>query len=468
MKNEKVWDCIVVGAGVSGLACASSLAKKGKSVLVLEKSPFLGGRSSSVLNKRVGAVLDNGQHILMGCYQESKRFLKRIGSSKDVQFLKKEPIILKGLEKQGVFSIGSGNAIWSLFWAMMQFKAIPFFDRFKVIKVGKALKEEKIENLRNKTAKSWLEELHQTQILLDRFWQPLCLATLNQSMDQACAAELVVVLKKTFLSSDPEANSIGLANKGLSEVLALPAKQFIESKQGKVLNRAAVISFYKTREKIYEVETDQEVFFSKKLVLALPPDQLLFLARESRIKKLLDSLRYITNLKASPIVTIYVKLKKQEDRKTFFSINEKQSAKMVGFWNSPLHWMFDRPAFITDKKDEYISMITSAADTWIDKKPSLIFSEVCKTLDALYNIQFKNMVEHYYIRKEAKATWVLKNLRYKTNIKERTYDPDLYLCGDWLDIELPSTIEAAVRSGQRVAKHILRHNKKTDGSRKKQ
>ncbi|MCI5071612.1 hydroxysqualene dehydroxylase HpnE [bacterium] len=459
MKNEKIWDCIVVGAGVSGLACASSLAKKDKSVLVLEKSPLLGGRTSSVFNKRAATVLDNGQHILMGCYQETKRFLKRIGSSQDVQFLEQEPIVIKGLEKQGVFSMGRGASSWNLLWAMIKFKAIPFFDRFKVIQVGKALKQEKTDHLRSKTVKSWLESLDQSQALLERFWEPLCLATLNQNMEQACAAEFAVVLKKTFLSSDPQANSIGLCTKGLSEIFGLPAKKFIESKQGKILNRSAVISFYKTREKIYEVETDKEIFLSKKLVLALPPDQLFFLARESRIKKLLDSLRYITNLKASPIVTIYVKLKKQEDKALFFAINDKQSAKMVGFWNSPLHWLFDRPSFIEEKGDQYISMVRSAADAWLDKKPSQIFSEVCKTLDTLYGIEFKSMVEHYSIRKEAKATWVLKNLRYKTNVKERTYDPDLYLCGDWLDIELPSTIEAAARSGQRVAKHILRHSK---------
>ena len=37
-------DCIVVGAGLSGLACAETLVQNSKSVLVLESSEVPGGR----------------------------------------------------------------------------------------------------------------------------------------------------------------------------------------------------------------------------------------------------------------------------------------------------------------------------------------------------------------------------------------------------------------------------------------
>ena len=38
------YDVIVIGAGAAGLSAAALLAKEGKSVLVVERSPFLGGR----------------------------------------------------------------------------------------------------------------------------------------------------------------------------------------------------------------------------------------------------------------------------------------------------------------------------------------------------------------------------------------------------------------------------------------
>ena len=42
-------DCIVVGAGLSGLACAQTLIQNSKSVLVLESSEVPGGRVATCL-----------------------------------------------------------------------------------------------------------------------------------------------------------------------------------------------------------------------------------------------------------------------------------------------------------------------------------------------------------------------------------------------------------------------------------
>jgi phytoene dehydrogenase-like protein len=41
-----IYDAIIIGAGFGGLSCGSLLAKKGKKVLILEKSPHVGGTSS--------------------------------------------------------------------------------------------------------------------------------------------------------------------------------------------------------------------------------------------------------------------------------------------------------------------------------------------------------------------------------------------------------------------------------------
>jgi NADPH-dependent 2,4-dienoyl-CoA reductase/sulfur reductase-like enzyme len=42
--NKSAYDCIIVGAGMSGLCCASRLAKCGHRVLVLEARARIGGR----------------------------------------------------------------------------------------------------------------------------------------------------------------------------------------------------------------------------------------------------------------------------------------------------------------------------------------------------------------------------------------------------------------------------------------
>lgn len=58
----KQYDMIVVGAGIAGLGAAALLAAKGAKVLLLEKEPILGGRSTSFQFK--GYTVDIGLHAI--------------------------------------------------------------------------------------------------------------------------------------------------------------------------------------------------------------------------------------------------------------------------------------------------------------------------------------------------------------------------------------------------------------------
>ena len=74
------WDAIVIGAGFAGLSTAVSLAERGARVLVLEARPGLGGRATAFVDPETGETVDNGQHVLFGCYHETFRFLRTLGT----------------------------------------------------------------------------------------------------------------------------------------------------------------------------------------------------------------------------------------------------------------------------------------------------------------------------------------------------------------------------------------------------
>ena len=74
---------------IAGLTAAAYLAKKKYKVTLLEASPKLGGRAYSFLDKESNSVLDNGQHILMGCYNFTLDFLALIGATKNFHFQKR-------------------------------------------------------------------------------------------------------------------------------------------------------------------------------------------------------------------------------------------------------------------------------------------------------------------------------------------------------------------------------------------
>src|SRR5690606_16356895 len=58
---------LVRGCGLAGIAAACEAAGRGAEVTLVERRPFLGGRAFSFTDPDTGRVVDNGQHVFMGC-----------------------------------------------------------------------------------------------------------------------------------------------------------------------------------------------------------------------------------------------------------------------------------------------------------------------------------------------------------------------------------------------------------------
>ena len=71
-------DVIVIGAGFAGLSAAVRLVQAGARVVVVEQHRRLGGRATAFADPQSGEVVDNGQHVLFGCYRETFAFLRAI------------------------------------------------------------------------------------------------------------------------------------------------------------------------------------------------------------------------------------------------------------------------------------------------------------------------------------------------------------------------------------------------------
>ena len=80
-----MYDVIVIGAGWAGLTAAVELSSRGGRVLVLEARPQLGGRATAFQDRVTGERVDNGQHVLFGCYRQTFRFLSAIGADRNVR-----------------------------------------------------------------------------------------------------------------------------------------------------------------------------------------------------------------------------------------------------------------------------------------------------------------------------------------------------------------------------------------------
>ena len=79
---------VVLGGGFAGLSCATALAERGVRVTLLESRRTLGGRAGSFVDDATGETVDNGQHLFMACYRDTRAFLRRIGTEYLVRFQK--------------------------------------------------------------------------------------------------------------------------------------------------------------------------------------------------------------------------------------------------------------------------------------------------------------------------------------------------------------------------------------------
>src|SRR5919107_6342498 len=76
---------VVIGGGFAGLSAAALLAERGVRVLVLDARPQLGGRATAFTDRDTGELVDNGQHVLFGCYRGTFDFLRRIDALDNVR-----------------------------------------------------------------------------------------------------------------------------------------------------------------------------------------------------------------------------------------------------------------------------------------------------------------------------------------------------------------------------------------------
>ena len=123
------FDVVVVGGGFAGLSAASALSAAGARVLVLDARPQLGGRATAFTDWETGELVDNGQHVLFGCYRGTFEFLRRIGAEDNVRVQPSMEIpFLDTVGRRSVLRCPPIPAPLHLLAAVLDWDAMPWGD----------------------------------------------------------------------------------------------------------------------------------------------------------------------------------------------------------------------------------------------------------------------------------------------------------------------------------------------------
>ncbi len=435
------WDSIVIGAGCAGLAAATKLAEQGKRVLVVEKRSILGGRASSFVDSASGETIDNGQHLFLGAYEETKNYLKRIGTLPKLRFQSRFATPMFGPQRSGVLSTASLPAPFHLAWGIFRYRPLTFRERYEALRVAKALRKNSAD-LSTLSVDEWLRGLGQGPAARASLWTPLTLATLNISPDEAPANLLAVVLRDGFLASREAARG-GLSSVGLSELHGEPSARYIEERRGEVRRNTAVRCLLLEGKKVLGIQcTSGEMEYSSDVILALPPPALREVG-ESSGEDLRRHFSVTSRLRGSPILSLHVWV----EGKLF-------EPPFVGLWDRPFHWIFRKAAFYSDSSVRHLSLVISASnafDQMTKEEMTSLAEEDLRFVTGNQTLKIRRMVQV----KEPEATWVPPLGDTSARLSTRTPLINLFLAGDWTNTGLPATIESAVKSGHAAALAVL-------------
>jgi hydroxysqualene dehydroxylase len=434
------FDAIVIGGGFAGLAAATALVEANARVLVVEARRQLGGRASTFRDPQTGERIDNGQHVLAGCYDETRRFLARIGAGRVLH----EPSALS------VSMIEEDNRRFELrlpplpsplhlFAGVVACGSLTWEERLSIIRVGPYLRRSAADHASPghvETVREWLRRHRQSPRLCRLLWEPLALATLNQSIDRASARLFLAVIGR-MLGGGAERSTLLLPSVLLDDLYAEPARRFL-SANGSIVATGISARIRFGENGVEGVSGGLDVAQSAIVIAAVP-----WFAFEDLFEAVPPALHDIANrcrsLLSSPIVTVNVWF----DRRVM-------TDDFVGLPGRAFQWVFDKSRIVGNGLS-HLSMVSSGADDIIalpnDAVSSLAIHELRQALPAARVARLRRVS----IVRERRATFSLSP-GMPARPGTVTAIEGLFLAGDWIETGLPATIESAVVAGHAAAR----------------
>ncbi|OLE57030.1 MAG: carotene 7,8-desaturase [Chloroflexi bacterium 13_1_20CM_2_59_7] len=436
----------VVGGGLAGLAAGCALADSGFHITLFERRSYLGGRASSYQHPGTGEVVDNCQHVLLGCCTNLVEFYRRIGVEDKIRWYDR----LTFLEPGGRASVIEPSSLPA------PLHTAPAFLRAR--DTGESFL-------------TWLRRHGQTERAIERFWKTVLVSALNEGIDRVSVPSAAQVMRESFLKS-PAAGRMGVPTVPLTE-LYNTAGDYICARGGEVQFRSSVESFRAefAGVKLLTAEGEENFDF---VVFAVPFDVLSrMLPQTSAAEPLRQTL---DRFETSPITGIHLWFDRQ--------VTDLEHAVLL---DRTIQWMFHKSkllgraaahevavtngghgfsladdasspagALASEANGSYLELVVSSSKTLVEKSRAEIIDLALAELREFFpEARAANLVKSTVI-KEVHATYSPRPGVDVFRPRPETVWPRVFLAGDWTATGWPATMEGAVRSGYVAAQCVAR------------
>lgn len=441
---------MVIGGGFAGLAAAVELTGQGIKVMLLERRAYLGGRAYSFPDRTTGDTVDNGQHLMMGCYHHTLDFLEKIGSLSKLKFQQNPQVDFLSETSGGIthasFKCPSLPAPLHLLAGLAKLETIGWADRLKALRVGLELKRlnGNRASLAEITVREWLTQLGQTEMMQSRFWDLVALATLNETPDRASADMFARVLDQAFMHTRQDSTMV-ISKVGLSDLYTEDARQFIEARGGEVRLNAEVehIEFHANRSIVVRLKNDERIEPGA-VISAVPYFSLKRMLSPEIAARL--SLNPALNFESAPIVSI-----------NLWYAQPVTEVEFTGLLDSRIEWVFNKNAISGNMRSghQHLALVISGAHEAAKLNKEELIALAISEMERFFPKARARKPVHAFVVREHNATLSHTVGTARLRPSQKTEFENFFLAGDWTDTGLPATIESAVFSGQQCAKFYL-------------
>jgi squalene-associated FAD-dependent desaturase len=414
----------VVGGGLAGLAAAAALGDAGFDVELFESRGFLGGRATSYpVPGAEGEVIDNCQHILLGCCVNLIDFYRRLGVAEKVHYYREFTF----LEPGGRMSKLRAATLPAPLHFCSSFLSMPCFgwsDRVSIARGMLAMmREHRRTDLDSITMLDWLRAHRQTTRAIDWFWSQVLVSAINEDLGRMAASHGFQVFRLGFLAG------------AASSSMGIPAVPLADLYSEEAWSRFPRVRI-QTRAQVNSVEGGVRLAEGERrdpdaIVLAVPFERASTIAPHVGLN--------FEGWDHSPITGIHIWF----DR----AITGLPHATLLG---RTIQWMFNK------RDGRHIQLVVSASRSLTEMPRAEVIDLALRELAEFIPAAAQARVERAHVVKEIRATFSAKPGLEMVRPKAETSDPKLFLAGDWTRSGWPATMEGAVRSGYLAAEAVCR------------
>ena len=315
----------IIGGGYAGMAAGVSLSERGIPVTLLESAKQLGGRARGIWYHET--QLDNGQHLLLGCYQQTLRMIEKVGGNIQTDFLRL-PLQLD-LHQQFSLCAPKLPAPFHLLAGLLGAQGITFASRLKAAKFMLALRRLNFRLSADQTVEMLLLQYQQPAELIEKLWEPLCIAALNTPYQKASAQIFLNVLRDALNQSRADSDML-LPKIDFTALFPQRAAVFMQQRGGQVSLSCGIESIEHLPSGEFKLNTAHGAQHFSHLICttsATVASKLL-----GNLNGLSSLVRQIEQLESQPIYSVYLQ----------YSAAVSLPHAMLGLHRRFSQWLFDK------------------------------------------------------------------------------------------------------------------------------